>query len=162
MSVYIRCDWLADGWHGLPGSISLGVVNHLEDEDSLSDVAFISVESTSIVLRSRNDEDEDEHVSSTKGVEIYAGPWAVASIRVREIAWLFGFRDARVVLMEFISGGVDRFVGSEVQHQVFGQGSRAVLPALGALAPFSEFLSIQRRLDGVEQCIWAERLAQEI
>ena len=50
MSVYIRCDWLADGWHGLPGSISLGVVNHLEDED--------------------------EHVSSTKGVEIYAGPWA--------------------------------------------------------------------------------------
>jgi hypothetical protein len=52
MSVYIRCDWLADGWHGLPGSISLGVVNHLEDEDSLPDVAFISVESTSIVLRS--------------------------------------------------------------------------------------------------------------
>jgi hypothetical protein len=72
------------------------------------------------------------------------------------------FRDARVVLMEFISGGVDRFVGSEVQHQVFGQGSRAVLLALGAPAPFSEFLSIQRRLDGVEQCIWAERLAQEI
>jgi len=52
---------------------------------------------------------------------------------VREIAWLFGFRDARVVLMEFISDGVDRFVGSEVQHQVFGQGSRAVLPALGQL-----------------------------
>jgi len=56
----MRCDWLADGWHGLPGSISLGVVNHLEDEDSgstelaevLPDVAFISVESTSIVLRS--------------------------------------------------------------------------------------------------------------
>src|SRR5580704_10609819 len=76
MSVYMRCDWLADGWHGLPGSISLGVVNQLEDEDSLPDVAFISVESASIVLRSRNDEDEDEHVSSTKGVEIYAGPWA--------------------------------------------------------------------------------------
>lgn len=36
--------------------------------------------------------------------------------RVREIAWLFGFRDARVVLMEFISDGVDRFVGTEVQH----------------------------------------------
>ena len=35
--------------------------------------------------------------------------------------------------MEFISDGVDRFVGSEVQHQVFGQGSRAVLPALGQL-----------------------------
>jgi len=27
----------------------------------------------------------------------------------------------------------DRFVGSEVQQQVFGQGSRAVLPALGQL-----------------------------
>jgi hypothetical protein len=27
---------------------------------------------------------------------------------------------------------------------------------------FGEFLSIQRRLDGVEQCIFAERLAQEI
>jgi len=50
---------------------------------------------------------------------------------VREIAWLFGFRDARVVLMEFISDGVDRFVGSEVQHQVFVFGPMWLARGLG-------------------------------
>jgi len=58
--------------------------------------------------------------------------WSCLTPRARDSLAIW-FRDARVVLMEFISDGVDRFVGSEVQHQVFGQGSRAVLPALGQL-----------------------------
>jgi hypothetical protein len=46
---------------------------------------------------------------------------------------LFGFRDPRVVLMEFVSHAIDRGIGMEVQNQIVGQDSGTVFPSLGQL-----------------------------